>query len=666
MLIAPGWILVGRSDVYETTAKILVRIGYEQAPSLTVMDRQTPIVGYRHQDVATEVQILNSTDVLARVVDRLNLAEVQAPQRPPGLIAGLRHDLRQAVASVREWTGEMLIRIGMRERLSPREQVIEALGGALRVGSSQESNVVVATLRLPYRKGAATVLNAILDEYLAARVRFFQEQDALDVLRVKMDRSLEQLREVEGATRRLESESNIVSIDVQKKLLLEQQDQLGRQLKADRVELDALAGKLASLRGLRAFADFDFGRLGAFPQGSFAADRMAELAQLRKEQIRLESAAGGRDQRSVDENRRRFETTLSLFESNLESMVNDRRATMSGRREALEGVATEIAALHGKETAWRDLRRRSELLENEYKFYRHEVEEASTASSMQTQLISNVKVIQHPMDPLQPVGTRKLYLVIIASLLCAFAAGAWASLAEFLDHRVHTTSQLADALRAPIAGVVRRLPAPELEPSLGPAAFVARHARRDGLRRFLFTSASAGEGTTTTVLGIADTLVSSYGLRVLALELNPRSGGFEARLGLEEPPPRYAGDPPPTRQDVKAVGPGFSILSIHGKEEGREDGVDSAELLVRALGSLGGSFDVVLVDAPPVLDRPEALAAAPAVAGVILIVEAGRTRFEMLGQVRHVFDREGVNLLGSVLTKQQHAIPGWIYRRLFP
>jgi Mrp family chromosome partitioning ATPase len=197
----------------------------------------------------------------------------------------------------------------------------------------------------------------------------------------------------------------------------------------------------------------------------------------------------------------------------------------------------------------------------------------------------------------------------------------------------------------------------------GPAAFVARHSRRDGFRRFLFTSARGGEGTTTTVLGIARALVSSYGMRVLAVELNPRSGGFQARLGLEEPTPTYAGDP---RPNVENVARRLGLLSIHGKEEGREGGADSAALLGRALESTTDGYDVVLVDAPPVLDRPEALAAAPLVAGVILIVEAGRTRAEMLGQIRDVLDRERVKLLGSVLTKQQHAIPGWIYRRLFP
>jgi uncharacterized protein involved in exopolysaccharide biosynthesis len=133
----------------------------------------------------------------------------------------------------------------------------------------------------------------------------------------------------------------------------------------------------------------------------------------------------------------------------------------------LAAVGQRLADLQGKESAWRDLRRRSELLESEYKFYRHEVEEASTTSSMQGKLISNVKVIQHPMDPLQPSGTRKLHLLLIAAGLCLFAALAWASLAEFLDHRVYSTTQVAGVLRAPIAGVVPRVEGAELERSLG-------------------------------------------------------------------------------------------------------------------------------------------------------------------------------------------------------
>jgi len=683
LAVAGVWILGVRGDVYETTAKILVRIGYEQEPSVTVMDRQTPIVGYRHQDVATEVQILNSTDVLARVVDRLHLGEPNEAPRPAGFFAGLAHDLRRVVARVRGWTDELLIRVGMRERLSPREQVIDSLARGLQVVSTQESNVVVASLRLPFRKGAASVLSAILEEYLSARVRLFQEQDALELLRRSMEQSLEQLRQVEAEIRSFESASNIVSIDVQKKLLLERQDQLGRQLKADDVELSALSDKLATLRALRASGDPDFGRLGVFAQGSFAADRMAELAQLRKEQIRIESAAGGQDQRTLDENRRRFNATLALLESSLGSMISDGKATQAGHREALNAVDREIAALQGKETAWRDLRRRSELVENEYKFYRHEVEAASTTSSMQRQQISNVKIIQHPTDPLQPAGTRKLYLLMLAAFLCACAALAWASLAEFLDHRVYTTSQVAAATRAPIAGVQARLRAPELEralartggpragsppsvPFAGPAGFVARHAERDGSLKLLLTSARGGEGTTTTVLGIAQALVSAYGTNVLAVEVNPSRHGFQATLGLAQAPLAFSGDATPTSQDLTPLAPGLSLLSIHGKEEGGAGGAASAGLLTRALASLADGFDLVLIDAPPVLDRPEALAAAPAVAGVLLVVESGRTRVEMLAQIRSVFDREQVNLLGSVLTKQRHAIPSWVYRLLFP
>jgi Mrp family chromosome partitioning ATPase len=67
-----------------------------------------------------------------------------------------------------------------------------------------------------------------------------------------------------------------------------------------------------------------------------------------------------------------------------------------------------------------------------------------------------------------------------------------------------------------------------------------------------------------------------------------------------------------------------------------------------------------------VLERPEALAAAGTVGAVVLVVEAGRTRREALARIREAFDDEGVKLLGFVLTKQRHAIPGWLYRALFP
>ena len=467
MVIALIWIFLIRGNMYEASAKILVRVGYEQATSVTVMDRQTPVIGYRHQDVATEVHILNSTDVLGKVVDKLNLTKMGDKPRPPGFFKGMIYDVKQSWSDVKDWLNDVLIKIGLRERVDPRAQVIDALGQGLMVGSGQESNVFVALLRLPYREVTAPVLNAILDVYLETRMDFFQESGAIAVFRTKMDQTLEALRNVEAEIKQLEAEHNIVNFDVQEKLLLEREKQLEALLKTDRQELKALRDKLNTLKTVHDSGDVSFASLGAFPQRSFAANLMSELAKIEDDRIRLEMAAGGGNQRSVSENTKRFNATLGLLKSNIETTAAEKESVFKGRATALKDTRKSLAGLHEYKTAWRDLLRRSKLLEADYKLYRQELEEASATSLMQDKRISNVKIIQHPLEPIRAAGIRKLYLIIIAAVLSSFFAISWASLTEFFDHRVYRTDQVVKHLGAPVAGVVPRIDPDVLGRSLG-------------------------------------------------------------------------------------------------------------------------------------------------------------------------------------------------------
>ena len=197
------------------------------------------------------------------------------------------------------------------------------------------------------------------------------------------------------------------------------------------------------------------------------------------------------------------------------------------------------------------------------------------------------------------------------------------------------------------------------------AAFIARHIRQHNLRHFIFCGASSGEGTTTTMLGVARDLLSTYGLRVLAIEVNAHSGGFQQALKLANAPYPFSGEKAVESEDLMFFENGIGLLSIRGKEVDRHSQSFSANLLKQALQDLARDFDVILVDMPPVLEYTELLAAAPEVDGVVLVVRAGHTRREMLTQIRQVFEVEQVNLLGSVLARQKHYIPGWFYRLLF-
>lgn len=79
---------------------------------------------------------------------------------------------------------------------------------------------------------------------------------------------------------------------------------------------------------------------------------------------------------------------------------------------------------------------------------------------------------------------------------------------------------------------------------------------------------------------------------------------------------------------------------------------------------LAGRADLIILDTPPVLSSPLAQAMAPTVDGVILVVEAERTRTAVALAAKRALTQGGANLLGVVLNKQRYHVPKPLYDRL--
>jgi len=73
---------------------------------------------------------------------------------------------------------------------------------------------------------------------------------------------------------------------------------------------------------------------------------------------------------------------------------------------------------------------------------------------------------------------------------------------------------------------------------------------------------------------------------------------------------------------------------------------------------------LVVLDTPPVLESPLALALAPTVDGVVLVVEAERTRVAVARAARDALVAGGANLLGVVLNRRRFHVPAGLYKRL--
>jgi Mrp family chromosome partitioning ATPase len=72
-------------------------------------------------------------------------------------------------------------------------------------------------------------------------------------------------------------------------------------------------------------------------------------------------------------------------------------------------------------------------------------------------------------------------------------------------------------------------------------------------------------------------------------------------------------------------------------------------------------FDLILIDSPPLGISSDSLALVRKADGVILVIEAEKTRC-IVQNLRDSVISMG-NILGVVFNKQRYYVPGWIYKR---
>jgi Mrp family chromosome partitioning ATPase len=109
--------------------------------------------------------------------------------------------------------------------------------------------------------------------------------------------------------------------------------------------------------------------------------------------------------------------------------------------------------------------------------------------------------------------------------------------------------------------------------------------------------------------------------------------------------------------------PRFDIC-ILTPETGSSSGQKFASSLRDTLPNLRRMARVILIDCEPMQDSSQLLDLAPAMDGVIFVVEAERERRETVARSIASIKRAGLRVFGVVLNKRKRYIPGWLYRAL--
>jgi len=407
---------------YKATASVLLNYkGTDPVTGLTMPGQLLP--GY----VATQVDIITSKNVALRVVDQMGLA------KNPAVVEQFRTST-EGKGTVRDWLADLLLK-------------------KLEIVPARESSVVEINFKGSDPVFVAAVANAFADEY--EKISLQLKVDPAKKASSYFNDQLQQLRDnVEATQARLskyQQENGIVSVDNRLDVENNRLNDLSAQLvgaQGQLMEASSRAGMAAG--GLSAespdVASNPLVQNLKIGLGN-AEGKLAELSQrLDHNHPQYQSAKAEVDKLRADLNAALKNTSSSV--SNNATILRQRERDIRG---ALEAQKKKVLELN---------RTRDEL-----NVLMKDVESAQRAFDVTSQRFaqtrmegqseqSDIALLNPATPPIEAAGPKVVQNTLLSVVLGAMLGVGIALLAELLDRRVRSESELTEELGIPVFGVI--------------------------------------------------------------------------------------------------------------------------------------------------------------------------------------------------------------------
>jgi Mrp family chromosome partitioning ATPase len=178
------------------------------------------------------------------------------------------------------------------------------------------------------------------------------------------------------------------------------------------------------------------------------------------------------------------------------------------------------------------------------------------------------------------------------------------------------------------------------------------------------TACGHGAGTSTVAVGITRALAEGSPLRLLLVDANLRRPSLHRMLGVASAPgfTDALDAPAEFERCVRPTSMPRLWVMAAGTAVDYAPAVCTAERLSRLLDAVGGLFDFVVLDGPPLLAYPEVARLASVAHGSFLVVAAGDTKWQIAERAKQKLEAAG-SFGGIVLNKREDAIPQALHRR---
>lgn len=186
------------------------------------------------------------------------------------------------------------------------------------------------------------------------------------------------------------------------------------------------------------------------------------------------------------------------------------------------------------------------------------------------------------------------------------------------------------------------------------------------IRTIVFSSALQGEGTSTVLINFAKT-VASAGESVLLVDANLRRPALHEAFNIEQNwglSDFFQGKSSVSDIIKKTKIHNLSVITCGTFNHHNPLAMFSDDAIDAFIGEIKEQADWVLFDTPSLNSYNSSISLAAKTDGVVLVVEAEKTRWEVAQKAYRQLEEGGIRVLGAVLNKRKMHIPDWFYKRL--
>jgi len=643
------------TPIYSSTVTLLIE---QNKAKLLSIDEIYSGVSSDQSHYQTQVELLQSNALMEGVVDRLKLTAhpLFDPRAQHSVLKELFASMGMGAAAVSEQ--------------EIRKHVVAALADRVSVEGSKKSQLIKVSVSSSDPQLAATIANAIADVYIEAdmEARYKRTQKATDWMNSHLTSLKTKLEQSERALQVYREQHNLI-------------DTKDLSLSGAAGQLEVMLKSLVEARMARAQARSNLDQvtrargneisMPVVQRNPLVANLMGTVSDQERKVSELSNRYGNQHpkliqaQAELKQAKRNLQIQVGDVVNGLEREYEVARANESALAGAVAETKQGIQGTNRKEFELTTLERDVKSNRDLYDMFMGRLKETSTASDLQS-------VVARVVDPAivsdVPVKPKKRMIVILAFVLSLMLGVAVAFLLEHLDNSVRSAEDAERKLGLPMLGAIPLVElaagqAAGLQYRDAPKSLFAESIKtiRTGIllsgidhpkKTLVVTSSVPGEGKSTVAIDLA--LAHAQTKRVLLIDADMRRPSIAKVLGLDNTHPGLSmlvlGMEELENCVYKIEGSTLDVLTA-GSIPPNPLELLLSERFKELLTELGEKYDTIIIDSPPVQLVSDAVVLASMATGVVFVLKADATPFQLARRAIRTLQRGGASIFGVVLNQ---------------